>query len=107
MRDEDRQALKIFRETIVAQSTPTEALVFYKQVLKGNSVTRKAWAIAKAVDLDALDPSIKVFLASDTVLTKEDFAYIAASEVASEMGRVGFWDKVLFCVTFGKFGAWS
>lgn len=106
MRTEDRKALKAFRETIVAQAAPGEALVFYSQVLKGNAASRKAWAIAKALDLDALDPAVKTFLQSNTILTKEDMAVILATEIAAEINKSGFWSKVLFCITFGKFGAW-
>lgn len=93
MRDSDRKALRLFRDTIVAQTTPEEAVTFYAQVLKGNARSRKAWALSRALDLDRLDPAVKEFLMSDVILTKEDLAVILATEFVAGTKQSGAWAR--------------
>jgi hypothetical protein len=85
MNSENREALRLFRDTVVRQSTPKEALDFYAMVLKGDKSSRQAWTVANVLDVNTLDPLVKAFLQGGTVLDKQDLAIILTSQAVAEL----------------------
>jgi hypothetical protein len=101
MTQEDRQAIRTFYQTLATSGgSATQAQIdFYFQVLKGNAESRKAWFSAYVQSNGEYLPlAVLSFVRSDTKITKQDLAFIAASAIAPKLP--GFLSK-LFNALFG------
>ena len=84
MKLEDKQAIRIFYQTMAGTggaSTPQQ-IDFYFRVLKGTSVSRKAWLKDNAAAMN-LPPSMQILITNMDSVTKADLAVIAGAQVGA------------------------
>lgn len=99
MKQEDRQALRAFYQTLAAQSFTDAQEALYWALVKGKEA-RVNWIRSYGGTVGVPAPILAI-LASDVEITKADLAVIAATAVASKTGTglSGFVDKVISIIT--------
>jgi len=102
MKDEDRKAWRTFYKTLATESGAVSKAQedFYKMVLRGDVATRKAWMATYIKDFTVIDGAVLRVLNSGDVISKEDIAFIVASNIAPKvpnlLDKFIAWFKGLF-----------
>jgi len=81
MKQEDRQAIRTFYQTVLTQGSTAQQNDFYFRVLKGNKTSRKAWVLENQPLLNMPADLVTIVENLDEI-TKEDLAFIAAVQAA-------------------------
>jgi hypothetical protein len=97
MDKENRLALRTFYQTLLdsSGSITQQQVDFYTMVLKGDSLSRRSYAVKYLGNLEYIDPAVKALILSTDKLSKEDIAYIAgvaaAPKVAGILDKIAAW----------------
>ncbi len=96
MKNEDREALRLFYQTLAQGSFTTAQIALYA-ALKGGKDARLAWVKQYGGALN-IPSDVVVILSTIEGLTKADLAIIAAAQIAPKVApkASGFLDKLLY-----------
>lgn len=99
MKQEDREALRAFYQTLGRELFTDEQVALYRALTKGKDA-RVNWIRSYGGTVGVPAPILAI-LASDVEITKADLAVITATAVASKTGTglSGFVDKVISIIT--------